>query len=111
MLVSESSGIWRADSNACEWDWFQLQTPVPSDLGQPDSSSGENTRQCSRWDIRLAPGADGEANTGDRNDLVAGLRVHRDRNDRAEAVVSRLACSRVAKALCCRIGPAWAKRG
>jgi hypothetical protein len=32
-------------------------------------------------------------------------------DDRAEAVVSRLGCSRVAKALCCRIGPAWAKRG
>jgi hypothetical protein len=32
-------------------------------------------------------------------------------DDRAEAVVSRLACSGVAQALCCRIGPAWAKGG
>jgi hypothetical protein len=32
-------------------------------------------------------------------------------DDRAEAVVSRLACSGVAKALCCRIGPVWAKWG
>jgi hypothetical protein len=74
-----------------------------------------------RWQQVLADGLDNNLATGGNGGQARETKTTASMNaylleggngdDQAEAVVSRLACGGVAQALCCRIRPAWAKRG